>query len=268
VLAQKGAWRWIFYLNLPIVAIGFIGVIFFLKLNLKRRSIRMQMMEIDFLGSFIFVASSTSFLVPLSWGGVMYSWSSWRTLVPLLLGVFGIFLFILHQTYSSSTRGGGRKTLLPMKMFTNRSTAITYFVTTIHGIVLWSIIYYIPVYFEGTKAYTPIFTGVAALPQTLTIVPCAVMVGIIVSKTGRYRWSLYAGFSLTTLGMGIMYLLDVKTSVVQWVFILLVSGIGIGLLFPGMNISIQASVPPKDIAIAAGLFTFFRATGQSIGVAM
>jgi len=125
-----------------------------------------------------------------------------------------------------------------------------------------------PLYFEASKAYTSIKTGLAALPQTLTVVPSAAVVGIIASKTGRYRWSLYVGFVLTTIGMGLLYLLDVGTSVVEWVFLELVGGIGIGLLYPGMNLSIQSSVPPKDIAIAAGLFTFFRAAGQSVGVAV
>jgi MFS family permease len=134
--------------------------------------------------------------------------------------------------------------------------------------ILWSIVYYMPLYFQSAKSYTPIQTGLTALPQTLTVVPCAMMVGVISSKTGHYRWSLYIGFTVTTLGMGLLYLLDVDTKVVEWVFLLLIGGVGIGLLFPGMNLSIQASVPPEDIAIAAGLFTFFRAAGQSVGVAV
>jgi MFS family permease len=35
VLAQAGAWRWIFWLNLPIVGIGFLGVSAFVKLEQK-----------------------------------------------------------------------------------------------------------------------------------------------------------------------------------------------------------------------------------------
>ncbi|KUJ06829.1 MFS general substrate transporter [Mollisia scopiformis] len=270
VLAQHGAWRWIFYLNLPIVAIGFLGVILFLRLSLKERSLTQKLLEIDYIGSFIFVSSATSFLIPLSWDGVMYPWSSWHTLTPLLLGLSGLILFISHQIYLSSPSrpSGPRNTLLPMQMFMNRSTALTYLITFLHGTILWSIVYYMPLYFEAAKSYTPIQAGIAALPQTLTVVPCAAIVGLIASKTGRYRWSLYTGFVLTTLGCRLLYLLDVKTSIVEWVFLLLISGVGIGLLFPGMNLSIQASVPPKDIAIAAGLFTFFRAAGQSVGVAI
>ena len=120
----------------------------------------------------------------------------------------------------------------------------------------------------GVKGYTPIIAGVTTLPQTLTVVPCAIIVGLVASRTARYRWSLYSGFILTVLGIGLLYLLDVNTKVVEWVFLLLISGVGMGLLFPGMNLSIQASVSQVDAADAAGLFTFFRTLGQSVGVAM
>lgn len=39
-LAQAGAWRWIFYLNVFIVAIGFVGIITFLKLESQKRSLK------------------------------------------------------------------------------------------------------------------------------------------------------------------------------------------------------------------------------------
>jgi hypothetical protein len=49
---------------------------------------------------------------------------------------------------------------------------------------------------------------------------------------------------------------------------MLVSGIGIGLLFPAMALAIQASASLKKIAIAAAMFTFFRCFVQTIGVAI
>ncbi|KAF7869962.1 hypothetical protein EAF04_004746 [Stromatinia cepivora] len=110
--------------------------------------------------------------------------------------------------------------------------------------------------------------GVAALPETLTIVPMAMILGIIAAKTGTYRWGLWFGWAMTAFGCGMLYLLDVGTPVVAWVFLMLGSGIGIGLLYPAMSLAIQASTPPEDAATAAGLFTFFRAFGQTVGVAI
>jgi EmrB/QacA subfamily drug resistance transporter len=261
-LAQAGAWRWMFYLNLPIVAIGFAGIIAFLKLESRKLALKQKLLELDYLGSVIFLASSTSFLVGITWGGVMYAWSSWHTLVPIIVGLFGLSLFVIYEAKFATY------TLLPLGIFRNKDTNIAYFLTWIHGIILWSILYYMPLFFEGAQDFTPILAGVSALPQSLTVVPCAALVGVISAKTGNYRWALWLGWTLTTLGVGLLYLLSPTTTIPAWIFLMLVSGIGIGLLFPAMALAIQASAPPKDIAIAAAMFTFFRCFGQTIGVAI
>jgi MFS family permease len=262
VFAQVNMWWWIFFLNLPFAVVGFIGCLAFLHLHQIKRTLGEKLSEVDFIGAFLFVASLTSFLIPITWGGVSYAWSSWHTLVPLFVGAAGLVGFWFYEAK------GAICPMIPTSLFRNRSTAIAYLLTFVHGMILWSMVYYLPLYFMAVHSYTPVLAGVAALPQTLTVVPCAMIVGIITAKTGRYRWSLWLGWALTTFGCGIMYRLDVDTPVVEWVFLLMLSGIGIGLLFPAMNLAIQASCAVEDVAIAAGLFTFFRALGQTVGVAV
>jgi len=65
-----------------------------------------------------------------------------------------------------------------------------------------------------------------------------------------------------------MCLLNTNTFIPRWVFLLLIPGVGLGLLFPSMNLSVQASVLPEHVGTAAGLFPFFRALGQTVGVAV
>ena len=50
-------------------------------------------------GNFIVVASTTSTVIGLTWGGVNYSWSSAQTLVPLILGLTGLVVFFLYEIY-------------------------------------------------------------------------------------------------------------------------------------------------------------------------
>ncbi|KAJ8060209.1 hypothetical protein OCU04_010552 [Sclerotinia nivalis] len=261
-LAEKNAWRWIFYLNLPIIAVGFVGCVWFLELERKERTIDEKLSEIDYIGSVIFVGSLTSFLIPLTWGGVSYSWTNWYTMAPLLMGAIGLVDFCAYEAMLA------RRPIIPTRLFRNSSTSIAYSCTFLHGMILWSIVYYAPFYFMSVQGYTSIMAGVAALPETLTIVPMAMILGILAAKTGTYRWGLWLGWAMTAFGCGMLYLLDVGTPVVAWIFLMLGSGIGMGLLYPAMSLAIQASAPPEDAATAAGLFTFFRAFGQTVGVAI
>ncbi len=62
--------------------------------------------------------------------------------------------------------------------------------------------------------------------------------------------------------------MDVDTSIPAFIFINIVPGIGLGLLFPSIGFAIQASATNETLAIAVGMFSFFRAMGQAVGVAI
>ena len=260
--AQYASWRWIFWINLPICGVGLIVIIFFLKLNKRPGSMTSRLKKFDFIGAVLLTASVTSFLVPISWGGVMYPWSSWRTLVPLILGIFGILGFILYEAYVPD------EPLVPLAIFRQRTAYVNYFGTFIQGLALWCLVYYLPLYYEGVKDYSPTIVGVVVFPETFTIAPASIVVGVVISKTGRFRWSIWTGWFLATLGLGLCYLLDVNTSIPAWVFLNLVPSIGIGMLYNSLAFATQAATTEKNTAFAAAMYTFMRSFGQAVGVAI
>jgi hypothetical protein len=82
----------------------------------------------------------------------MYAWSSWHTLVPLLLGVAGIVGFSYYEWRLSSKAFDSDGNVLPgdkvepiirFSVFNNWTMRITYLGTIIHGIVLWGLLYYV-----------------------------------------------------------------------------------------------------------------------------
>ncbi|KAA8911480.1 major facilitator superfamily domain-containing protein [Sphaerosporella brunnea] len=260
--SENVTWRWIMYINLPFCGIGLILIPLFLNLNQRVESVWVKLGRVDWLGAVLFVASTTAILIPISWGGVMYPWDHWRTLVPLILGFFGMGTFVAWEVY------GAREPLITLRVFMNRTAAVSYFGTVMHGIILWSVLYYLPLYFEAVKNMSPIMAGVSVFPETFTVAPASIVVGIVVSITGRFRWAVWTGWTLTTTGMGLMYLLDVQTKTVAWIFLNLVGGLGTGMLFPSMAFAIQASASNEDTATAVAMFSFLRAFGQSFGVAI
>jgi len=158
--------------------------------------------------------------------------------------------------------------MVRFSIFNNWSSRLVYFQTFIHGLILWSLLYYLPIYYEAVKDFSPIITGIAVFPETFTVAPASIVVGIITSITGRYKWALWVGWVLTVLGMGLLYLQDVHTSTAAWVFLNLVPGLGTGILFAGMGIAIPSSAAAIDSAYAVAFFSFFRAFGQGVGVAI
>ncbi|GME22365.1 putative mfs multidrug transporter [Neofusicoccum parvum] len=260
--AQDVSWRWIFWINLPFIGIGVPMITFFLKLNYQTSSLMHKLLRIDWLGVIVFVAATTGFLIPITWGGVMYDWSSWRTLVPLILCGVALIAFIIYEDRWASNP------LIQTRVFKNRTAASTFAQTVLHGLVLWSELYYMPLYYQAVKGYTAILSGVALFPQTFTVAPAAMVVGFAIAYTGRYRWALWSGWFLTTFGLGLLIYLDVDTPIVSWIFLNLVSGIGTGILFPSMSMAVQAASSAEDQSSAVTMFAFLRALGQTLGVAI
>ncbi|KAL4938272.1 hypothetical protein BDV06DRAFT_58302 [Aspergillus oleicola] len=260
--AQDVTWRWIFYINFPFIGIGLVAIILFLKLNVIPTSLAEKLRQIDYIGTVLFVGSMSSFLIPLTWGGIIYDWSSWHTLVPLIIGVVGLAVFTVYEYKFASDP------IIPPTIFQNRTAAVSFAGSFLQGLVLWCLLYYQPLYYEAVKGYSPIMAGVALFPATFTVAPSAAVVGILVTKYGHYRWAIWLGWFLGTLGLGLLCYMDVETSIPAWIFINLVPGLGLGFLFPSIGFAIQASATNDTLAIAVAMFSFFRAMGQAVGVAI
>ncbi|KAB8246773.1 major facilitator superfamily domain-containing protein [Aspergillus flavus] len=260
--AQNVTWRWVFYINFPFIGIGTILVILFLRLRPVPTTFIEKLRQIDYAGIILFTGSLSSFLIPLTWGGVSYDWDSWHTLVPLLIGVIGLVLFVLYEHYVTKVP------VIPTSLFSNRTANITFLETVLQGLVLWCQLYYLPLYYEAVKGYSPIITGVALFPGTFTVAPFAILTGALVTYTGHYRWAIWLGWTLSTLGNGLLCYIKPSTTVPAWVFLTMVSGMGLGFLFPSLAYSVQASMDDDNLAMASALFSFFRTLGQAIGVAI
>jgi hypothetical protein len=152
--------------------------------------------------------------------------------------------------------------LIPFVIFRNRSAAITYICTILHGLVLWCLLYYLPLYYEAVKNMSSIDAGLAVLPETLSLVPASVITGLVVTRTGSYRWAIWIGWITTTIGLGMLILLDVNTSTGRWIGLNLIVGLGTGMLFGAMAFAVQASVSVDSVAVAVCMFSFFRSLGS------
>ncbi|CAJ2509339.1 Uu.00g143650.m01.CDS01 [Anthostomella pinea] len=245
---------------------GYLGSVYrvfpCMKINPRDGTLANELRKIGWPGLVLFSASVIAFLVPVTWGGIQFPWGSWHTIFSIVVGLAGIVAFGLYEGYMTS------RPFLPLYIFRNYTTSIIYVGSFINGVLLYAQVYYMPEYFQSVKLYSPLIAGVAALPGSLTVIPSAVLTGIVVGKTGHYRWATWTGWALATLGFGVMCLLDVHTSIPAWISIRIPAGIGKGILLPALNIALQASVPQTDMVMATRMFQFLRDFGHTVGVSI
>jgi MFS family permease len=100
----------------------------------------------------------------------------------------------------------------------------------------------------------------------LALIPAAMAVGRLITKTGSYRWAIWIGWVLTTLGTGLTILWDAPSSTTLWVLSLVFLGFGHGFLLNALNCASQAVCKPGDEGAAAAMYAFLRSFGMALGV--
>jgi len=95
----------------------------------------------------------------------------------------------------------------------------------------------------------------------------SIVSGLIVSRTGRYKW-LIAG-SVTIMGVGVLLMTQLTKDTpvpIVWLWMLVV-GLGVGPTFSVPTIVIQNAVPFRQLGVATSNLTFFPQFGGTIALA-
>ncbi|KAI1776653.1 multidrug resistance protein Fnx1 [Hypoxylon cercidicola] len=262
-IAQRTTWRWIFYLNLPIAGVSLVLLFFFLQVKYTKDSWRNMLKRIDLIGNALLIASVVAILLAITYGGVEWPWSSWRALVPLILGLAGLVGFLVLESSKLIP-----EPTMPMRMFANRTSLGAFGLTFLHGILTYWVTYYLPVYFQSVLEKTPIDSGVGLLPSAIGTLPFAMIAGTALSKFGHYRPWHFVGFALCALGYGLLTRLDAGTTTGYWVGVQILIAAGLGVLFTTTLPAIQAPLPETDTAVTTATWGFLRSFGGIWGVAI
>jgi MFS family permease len=262
-LAEHASWRWIFYLNLPVAAVSLVPLLLFLRVRYQRDSIGRMLARVDWGGNALFAASVTAILLALTWAGTEQPWSSWRTLVPLLLGALGLAMFLAIES-----TGFIAQPTMPLRLFAHRTSLGAFGLTFVASILTYWMSYWLPVYFQAVREASPTQSGVDTLPVSMIMIPFSIVAGGGVTAMGRFRPFQLAGISLLTISMGLFSMLDIDSSMGYWVGFQVVCAAGAGMLLTCTLPAVQAPLPEADTAIATATWGFLRSFGGIWGIAI
>ncbi len=249
-------WRWIFYVNVPLGLLAFAAVFRVLHLPHVRREHR-----IDWPGALTLI----TFIVPLliiAEQGRTWGWTSTRALVCYAIGAVGLVLFLLVE------RAYGSDALLPLRLFRNRSFAVSTFGSVVVGAAMFGGLLLLPQYLQIVQGSSATVAGLQMIPLVLGIMIGAMSSGIFISKTGKYRRFPLAGTALMTGALvGLSFMVSAEVSIWKLVPFMVMLGIGLGFNFQPAVLAVQNAVPPGQMGVATSSVTFFRQMGATIGTA-
>ncbi|KAI0341662.1 MFS general substrate transporter [Trametopsis cervina] len=260
VFTDHVTWRWCFFINLPTGGIAFAILFFFLNLNPHHgKPFRQHVAEFDFVGFLLIVGGVVCVLIGFNFSET--SWGTAQTIAPLVIGIALLIAAALNELYTS------RSAIVPPRLFKTRTTAFILVSVFFHALAFFAGAFYLPVYFQvlGSSATG---AGVKMLPYSLGSAFVSAASGQVVTRTGKWRPTMWFSWVVIVLGYGLMIQLDEKSNVAEKVLYLLVAALGIGCLFQTPLIGLQAAMPLRDMATSTATFGFIRTLGGTVGISI
>ncbi|KAH9890271.1 major facilitator superfamily domain-containing protein [Xylariomycetidae sp. FL2044] len=262
VIAEYSTWRWVFYMSLPIGGFSLASMFFLLRYDtVDNTTMAQKLRRLDLIGNAILPTSTVSILYALTYAGTIYSWGSWYTLVPLILGFFGFFVFGLYEA-----SGHPVEPVMPMRLLLHRTSIIVFINTWVNSVMYLWFLYFLSIYFQAVALYSATRAGYSLFPQAVAGGPASIAAGILLSRTGKFKALHFAGFAFCAVGMGISSLLDEHVSAVLWAACQIIMAIGIGFVVDTLPPAFQAPVSEDDQASATSCWAFMRSFGGIWGV--
>ncbi|KAL6697966.1 putative aflatoxin efflux pump [Trichoderma pleuroticola] len=262
---ENVSWRWCFYINLPVGAVAFVFLFFFLRLPKKTHppaTIKEQILRLDPLGTFFFIPSTVCLLLALQWGGSKYEWSNWR--IIFLFIMFGVtaLAFALVQIKMPDTAS------LPPKVITQRTMLSTTFYMLFVAGAMMLLVYFIPLWFQTTHGISPVRSGIYTLPLVLSLVVSVTISGLMTQKIGYYLPALIIGPCVMAVGEGLLFTLKPSSGSSEWIAYQFLAGFGLGFGFQTANLAVQATIPKKEIPTGVSMLFFAQQLGGAIFVSV
>ncbi|OIW30092.1 MFS general substrate transporter [Coniochaeta ligniaria NRRL 30616] len=261
LFSTYATWRWIGWINLPLLGAGAVLVFFFLKLRPVPldAGLGANLARLDWVGMALVVVGITILVLPISWAGSLFPWASWQTLLPLLCGVAVLALFVLYESRPANP-------IIPHRLFHSKTGNVTLAGGFIHGVILVSLLQYLPLLYQAVELESPIASAVSLLPTVIVSVVVAAASMMMVPLFGGYVWLLRLSWVILTLGTGLLALFDVSSSPSLRYGLPVLWGQGVALLRLNL-LPMQASVKNvDDVGQAIAVFFTLRLFGGLVGL--
>ncbi|HEU0027344.1 MAG TPA: MDR family MFS transporter [Ktedonobacterales bacterium] len=263
-ITDHTTWRWVFYVNLPIGVLALLVLMAWLPATISVRSSAYRgwaaVRRIDFAGALTAAAATVCLLLALTWGGTASPWESPQA-VGLLIAAGVLYLaFLLIERVV-------REPLLPLDLFRNQVFAASALLALAGGMVIYAMIFYLPLFLQGVLGQTATNSGARLAPLFIPVAISAVIGGQVITKVGRYHALAVIGALI--LLSGIFLLTRMNTTTALWTVTLdmIVVGLGIGVLQPIYTVAGQNAIPIERLGAGTGAMNYLRAMGSLVGTA-
>lgn len=253
ILIEHFNWRYIFYIAMPVSAVGILlGSMF-----LPEREDTRAASAFDWTGFLLLAVSLATLLAGLS-NGQREGWSSDYILGLFAVAGFASVAFVCWELYTPQP-------LVELRVLASGEFTAAAAVACLFGAGLFGSTYLVPLFVQTVQGYTPLAAG-------LLLMPAGLMLGLLMPFGGYLsdrlpaRALIFSGllcFALSAYGLAGV---DANTPFWTLAWLVVLSRIGLALIKPSLNVTALRALPPQQLSQGAGMINFTRQLGGAFGV--
>ncbi len=249
-------WRWVFYINLPVGILAFLGIATFIP---DRRNDSHP--RFDFFG-FATLSLGVGALQMMLDRGELKGWFGAPEIwAEALLCLLGFYLFIVHTTLSETTTFLNR-VLLKDRNFV-AGTVFIFFV----GVILYATLALLPPMLQELFNYPVTLTGLVTAPRGIGTMAAMIVTGKLIGRVD-VRLLIFIGLALTSFALWQMTQFDLQMGMQPVILSGLFQGLGLGFVFTPLSTVTFATLTRQLRTEGTAIFSLMRNIGSSIGISI
>jgi len=254
-LTDNFDWRWVFYINLPIGALAYLGVWMFISNN--KHDIPKPF---DFFGFGMLTVFIGGFQLMLDRGPTQDWFSSKEIWTEAIVAGVALYLFTVHSLTAKNP-------FFDRALIRDRSFVVATVVGFFLGILLYSSMALLPSMLEGLMGYPVVTTGLVMMPRGIGAFIGMFTVGRLV---GRIDSRLLVALGMVLMGSAawMMSRFSLDMNATPLIVSAVVQGLGTSMIFVPLTTLAFASLNPIFRAEGSSVFTLVRNLGSSAGISI
>jgi EmrB/QacA subfamily drug resistance transporter len=251
ILVEAGSWRFVFWINLPIVAAAIAMVIAFLRQDHEIRG-----HKIDVMGAILLVTGICS---------IVLGADRWRqlgaanVLVCCGIGLIALAALIFHERRTPEP-------MLPGDIWNSRIVVVGGLRAFAVGAAIMSVLAFMPSYIQAAMGRTSGTAGIVLAVMMVVWMFASITAGRLMVHI-TYRTTACIGAIGIMAGAALLIGLAPDSSIVQAAIAVSILGIGLGFCNTTWIVSVQTQASYQQRGSATSSVLFMRFLGQALGAA-
>ncbi|MFI2105149.1 MDR family MFS transporter [Isoptericola sp. NPDC019693] len=255
VLTDSVGWRWTFFVGVPFAVAAFIV----LQKTLHLPALAKREVKIDYAGAGLIAVAVALLLLWVTFAGDQFEWLSWQTAAMVGGALVALVVVGFVEKHAAEP-------IIPLHLFKNRTFVLAVVASASVGVAMFGTAVFLSQYFQLARGKTPTESGLLTIPMVVGTMLAGIVLGRIISNTGRYKAIMVGGAVVLTASLFGLSTIEVDTSFVLISVYLFGLGLSVGALMQNLVLATQNTLDVHEMGAGTSGVAFFRSLGGAIGV--